>query len=202
MVFCWMNHASLSAGCTSIPGRYARALFVVAQKEGSLERTLEECEMAAQVLARGSSLRFPFVRMLQGKWRAEAIAGLEKAVQFQPFFVRFLQVLAVNCRISRVSDVVRIFRLLVDDALNRVSVRVCARDALTPAQQKRLEEQLRMLFGREVCATYTIEPALLGGLVIKSLSVTIDASVRHQIAAFTKNAQNVLDGEENENKSR
>lgn len=197
-----MDHAALSAICTSIPGRYAHAIFEVAKKRQTLDQTLQECTQAMRILAKDSPYRLMFLRMIQGQWKAEQAQELVNAGILQDFVLVFLQLLAVNRRIHRLKDIVRVLHLLVDEALGRVSLVVCSRDELGKDERISLEKKLVNLLHHNIAVSYKTQPSLLGGLVIKSYTITIDISVKHQIEMFAKRANSYFDGDVHEITSR
>ncbi|MDR2464147.1 MAG: ATP synthase F1 subunit delta [Holosporales bacterium] len=170
--------------CTSAAGRYALALFNVAKNNNSLERTLFECETVIEVLSKKSAYGSIFTRMLQGRFIS--INEFIKATKLQDFFVRFLQLLIKNNRMSLLKNIVRLFSHLVDNELNRESLIVYSAEEIAGSYKEKIMEKLSNSFKKNLRITYKINPNILGGLLIQSATITIDVSVRHQIDKFSK----------------
>lgn len=196
-----MNYASLKAICTSVPGRYASALFEVAKESNTLEETLEECTLAQQLLSKGQPYRILFIRILQGYLYPEWLPKLQEAVKTQDFMVRFLKLLATNNRISCLPDITRILSMLIDHELNRVSLTVYSAEPLNAPDEKRLETKLLAIFQKKIITSYQINPSILGGIIIKSDNIAIDISLKHQIEQFSKIAKSYFNGDINESQS-
>jgi F-type H+-transporting ATPase subunit delta len=62
-----------------------------------------------------------------------------------------------------------------------VTAEVTAAQPLTEAQQDALTEQLRRAVGRRVSVDIRIDPALLGGMVVKVGSRMVDGSLRSKL---------------------
>jgi F-type H+-transporting ATPase subunit delta len=65
----------------------------------------------------------------------------------------------------------------------RSLARVTTAVALSPAQERRLTDVLSRLYGRPIGLQVTVDPAVLGGLVIRVGDEVIDGSVAHRLEA-------------------
>ncbi len=92
-----------------------------------------------------------------------------------------IQVLAQNKRILVLSEICLQFEALRADEENRICVRVNSFSPLDERQQTRLIERLSHRLKRKVTLDLTINPALLGGAVIRANDWVIDASVKGQL---------------------
>ena len=54
---------------------------------------------------------------------------------------------------------------------------------LTPEQERRLAEVLERLYGRSIGLQVQVDPAVLGGLVIRVGDEIIDGSIAHRLEA-------------------
>jgi F-type H+-transporting ATPase subunit delta len=61
---------------------------------------------------------------------------------------------------------------------------VTAPAPLTDQQERRLTEALARVYGRQVSLQITVDPALLGGLVVRVNDEVIDGSVVSRLAAI------------------
>lgn len=183
-----MDAVVLKAICTSVAGRYARALFEVANEHDALLQTEQSCLLAKSLFGRQSPHRLLAIRLLQGSF-PQAEARFLDVAGFSDFFWRFLKLLAQYDRLDALKDITRLFSSLVDEALGRVSLTVFSADPLTARQRTQLNEQLQTLFQKQLSLTYILDPRLLGGIKVQSNQLTLDASVRHHIEQFIKEAK-------------
>ncbi|MGY1592569.1 F0F1 ATP synthase subunit delta [Geodermatophilus sp. SYSU D00708] len=65
----------------------------------------------------------------------------------------------------------------------RSIARVTTAAALTPAQERRLTDVLSRLYGRAIGLQVTVDPDVLGGLVIRVGDEVIDGSIAHRLEA-------------------
>jgi F-type H+-transporting ATPase subunit delta len=97
---------------------------------------------------------------------------------------------------GRARDIVATLDTLVDDAAKARGWRVAkvqAASAVDEAQQQHLSEALAVLTGNPVDLLVTVEPALLGGVVVQVGDLLVDSSTRHRLDELK---QSVLASEE------
>ena len=94
----------------------------------------------------------------------------------------FARLLVENRRLSLLPEIVAQFETLKAEAEARVEATVTSAFALEPEQMKSLGEALKRRLGREVNLTAQVDPALLGGVVIRAGDLVIDGSVRGRLA--------------------
>jgi F-type H+-transporting ATPase subunit delta len=174
------------AKCTSVAGRYAVALFGVASREQSLERTLAECETVEELLSEQNPYRALFIRIIQG--HIPGVDEIQKCADFQPFLMNFLKLIAKNQRIGIFKNIVRMFAALVDQSFNRAAITVYTASEIADSYKNIIENKLSALFNQTLLISYKVAPHILGGLLIQSDLLTIDVSVKHHIEAFTREA--------------
>ena len=159
---------------------YAAAVF-----EGCTVAQLEEIE----------DQLFRFARTVEADRRLRHALGdrdLPVAVR-QDVIVRLLEgkALPETVRIARYAtrggrarDIVATLDTLVEDAARargwRVA-RVAAADAVDDAQQRDLSDALAHLTGNPVDLQVTVEPELLGGVVVQVGDLLVDSSTRHRL---------------------
>jgi F-type H+-transporting ATPase subunit delta len=95
-----------------------------------------------------------------------------------------LRLATYAARGGRARDIVATLDTLVEDAAKargwRVA-RVQAASAIDDAQQHDLSEALAVLTGNPVDLQVTVEPALLGGVVVQVGDLLVDSSTRHRL---------------------
>ena len=96
----------------------------------------------------------------------------------------FLGVLAENRRLSALPQIIRAFRQLASRHRGEVAAEVTSAHPLTEGQVAELKQQLRTRVGREVSVDLSVDPDLLGGLVVRIGSQMIDSSIRTRLNAL------------------
>lgn len=93
----------------------------------------------------------------------------------------FLNLLAQNKRLALVPEIAAQFEALRAAAEQTLDVEVVSAQAVTPELEQRLIDALRRRFQREVKMTSRVDPALMGGAVIRAGDTVIDGSVRGRL---------------------
>ncbi|MGB2874616.1 MAG: ATP synthase F1 subunit delta [Gaiellaceae bacterium] len=159
---------------------YARALFEAAKDEGRLEPVREELAQLVNAEAEVPQLR-ELLRNPQLDPRARASA-LEDILAGGEGLVRnFLLLLADKGRIGQLDQIGQEFERLVAEQAGVINAELTTAIELTDAEEKRLLEQIERASGRKVEASRSVDPSLIGGIVLQVGSHRLDASVRGRL---------------------
>src|SRR6202008_4856614 len=93
----------------------------------------------------------------------------------------FLKVLASNRRLFAVADVIRAFRALVAKFKGEASADVTVAELLSDKNLDALKTALKAVSGKDVTLNVKVDPAIIGGLVVKLGSRMIDSSLRTKL---------------------
>ncbi|MCB2074509.1 MAG: F0F1 ATP synthase subunit delta [Novosphingobium sp.] len=172
-----------SGGITaSLQGRYASALFELASENGvvsGVEADLEKLEEA--ILANddlAGLIRNPQVSRSDAAKAMENVAGV---LGLSDLSKNFLGVLAGNRRLSALPDIIRAFTTIAAAQRGEVTAEVTSAHALSGDQLDALQQKLKEREGRNVKIKTSVDPELLGGLVVTIGSKRIDSSIRTRL---------------------
>lgn len=166
----------------SLAGRYARALFDLAQDGGSLAAVEASMARIGDALASSDDLKALVASPVVSRTdAARAIAAVSRQLSLDPLTGNFLGVLARNRRLGKLGEVVRAFASMTAAHRGEVSADVTSAHPLDNAQVKALKAKLKSRLGRDVAVNLTVDPAILGGLVVKVGSRLMDASIRTRL---------------------
>lgn len=165
--------------------RYATALFDLAKEAGALDRTEADVEALRAALAGSDDLamaiRSPLVsREEQGG----AMAAISEAMGLSGLVANLLGLMAQKRRLFALPQVLETFDALLAEHRGVATAEVTAARPLSDAQAEALRETLRRATEREVKLNVTVDPAILGGLVVKVGSRMIDTSIRSKLAGL------------------
>ena len=110
-----------------------------------------------------------------------AIAGVAQSLGVDGLTQNFLGVLAGNRRLALLPAVIRDFAALNAARKGEVTANVTAAHALTAEQQQALAAKLKAGIGRDVALNVTVDPSILGGLVVRVGSRMIDSSLKTRL---------------------
>lgn len=166
----------------SLAGRYAMALFELARDERQLEAVGASLASLKQALADSDDLRVLTTSPLTRRDDAlQGVAGLAEAMRLDPVTTNFLGVLASNRRLGQLGAIIRNFNLLAARDRGEVTAEVTSAHPLDDGQVAALKANLKSRLGRDVTVDLSIDPAILGGLVVKVGSQMIDGSIRTKL---------------------
>jgi ATP synthase F1 delta subunit len=185
----------LKAMCSSVPGRYAFALFSAAENLGIVERAFKEVSVASRLLEKGQPFRIVILRALQGGSLPFWWEGFCKTTGFHEIVMNFLHLIVHNRRASCLPDIVRLLGMLTDHALNQESLTVYTAHEITDDHKEQIFGKLFEIFNKKLFISFEIDESLYGGFLVQSNSLTIDVSVKHQIEKFARGARSYFDGE-------
>ncbi len=158
--------------------RYARALFLVAERRGEIFEVLEDLKRLRALFAADPRLpRFlgsPFVPL--ERKRSLARDGLE--ARRLPVVADFLDLLLRKKRLPLFDATVDAFETRVRAWQGLQEAEVVSAVPLTEAEVGRLHTELERLTGLTIELARRVEPELLGGLYVRIGDRVIDRSVR------------------------
>ena len=166
----------------SLAGRYASALFDLARDQRQIESVSTSLEALAQALADSKDLNELVDSPLVSRDAAgKAFAAVAPQLSLDPITANFLGVLARNGRKGQLKPVIRAFKRLASDHRGETTAEVVTAHPLGDDQLAGLKQSLRARAGRDVTIDATVNPDILGGIVIKLGSQQIDASIRTKL---------------------
>ena len=168
---------------SGLAGRYATALFQLAREErGSVDAVAADLDRVAEMIDGSADL----ARVVQSPLRSReehrrvldavlAKAGIEGIV------ANFVGVAAGQRRLFLLPQMIRQYRALAAQARGEVEVEVTSARPLGERQADALRDRLAPSVGRSVCLSMRVDPAVLGGLVVRVGSRMIDSSLRTKL---------------------
>ena len=171
----------------SLAGRYATALFGLARDERQLEAVGNSLDALAQSLRESDDFRSLASSPLISREQASAaVAAIAEAMRLDPLTTSFLGVLAGNRRLGQLGPVIRAFNMLAADHRGETRAEVISARPLDDDQVTALKTNLKSRLGRDVAVDLDVDPAILGGLVVKVGSQMIDGSIRTKLHSLAK----------------
>jgi F-type H+-transporting ATPase subunit delta len=159
---------------------YARALYEAAKEKGRVDAVREELEDFVETQREVPELR-ELLRNPQLDHRLKASA-LEELLGGDDELVRnFLLLLAEKNRAGEIEEIARDFERLVAEAEGILDAELTTAVDLSDEEAREVIEQIEKASGRKVEATRSVDPDLIGGLVIQVGSLRLDASVRGRL---------------------
>ncbi|SMF77235.1 F0F1 ATP synthase subunit delta [Allosphingosinicella indica] len=166
----------------SLAGRYATALFELAREERKLDAVATSLAALKTALAESQDFAALTTSPLIGRGEAtKAVAAAATAMKLDPLTANFLGVLAQNRRLGQLGPAIRAFNLLAAQHRGETTAEVTSAHPLDDDQVAALKANLKSRLGRDVAVDLNVDPAILGGLVVKVGSQMIDSSIRTKL---------------------
>ena len=166
----------------SLAGRYAMALFELALDERQVESVGASLAALKRALGESEDFRALVTSPLVSRGESErAIAATAGSMGLDPLTRNFLGVLARNRRLGQLQGIVRAFEMLAASHRGEVTAEVVSAHPLSDDQIAALKANLRAREGRDISVDLSVDPAILGGLVVKIGSRMIDGSIRTKL---------------------
>ena len=166
----------------SLAGRYASALFDLARDQRQIESVGKSLDALSQALLDSKDFAELIASPLVSRDEAaKSFAALAPQLNLDPITANFLGVLARNGRKSELRNVIRAFRRLAAEHRGETTAEIVTARPLNDDQLSALRQQLRTRAGRDVSIDASVDPAILGGIVVKLGSQQIDASIRTKL---------------------
>ena len=167
---------------TGMTGRYATALFELAVESNELDAVEKDVLAFRDLLADSEDLnRLIRSPVFSAKEQAGALSTILQKTGFNKLTTNFLELIARNRRLFAVGGMIDDFLAILADHRGEVAAEVTSAMALTDEQMKSLKETLRISTGQDVRVDTSVDPSLLGGLIVKVGSRMIDSSLRTKL---------------------
>ncbi|MBK5926594.1 F0F1 ATP synthase subunit delta [Rhodobaculum claviforme] len=174
--------ASISAG---IAARYATAVFELARDDKALDGLERDVAALSAALADSADLRMAISSPIIGRADQErAVTALARAMKLSANTSNVLALMAQRRRLFVLPQMLRALRDRIAAEKGEITADVRSAAALSKDQAKTLADLLTARTGKTVRLDVTVDPALIGGLVVKVGSRMIDTSIRSRLAAL------------------
>jgi F-type H+-transporting ATPase subunit delta len=164
---------------------YARALFEVAKEQSKLDLVREQLGQFADALNENGDLRVFFFSPYFST--EEKKDGLHRSLDgADPAIVNFLETLLERHRMPVIFRIRGAYERLWDQENQTLPVEVTSAVDLDDATVKSIGERIGQQTGQRVELTSTVDPAILGGIVLRVGNSILDASIKHRLDQLRK----------------
>jgi F-type H+-transporting ATPase subunit delta len=167
----------------AIARRYAEAIFEIAKRQQTVERTLEDVRAIAALFARRkmayllSEPRIPPARKEQALRAALGSRVL-------PISLHLALLVVQRNLVELMPAIARALEQLVLDYKNQAVAEVITAAPLDDEALKRVKRALEKRTGKEILLQTRVQPDILGGIIARVGDEVIDASVKSRLAAL------------------
>jgi F-type H+-transporting ATPase subunit delta len=168
---------------SGMAGRYAQALFALAQEQNSIEQVAAELTAFQALIEQSSDLRY-LIRspIVPADVQAKALAAILKRANVTGITSNFLQLVATKRRLFAIAKMIKSYLALADQARGIVHAQVTVAEPLSENHLAALQSALQEVAGgKSVEVAVKVDSAIIGGLVVKLGSRMIDSSLKTKL---------------------
>ncbi len=171
---------------SGMAGRYAGALFELALEQKAVDQVKKDLEQFDAMIVGSADLnrlvRSPVFGVDE---QLKAIGAILAKAGIGGTAANFLRVVTTNRRLFAVSSIIRGYRQLVARHKGEVSAQITVAEKLSDANLDALKSALKSVTGgKDIDLDINIDPAIIGGLVVKVGSRMIDLSLCTKLNAI------------------
>jgi F-type H+-transporting ATPase subunit delta len=170
---------------SGVAGRYATALFDLAAETNAIDAVRSDLERFDALVAGSADLtRLVRSAVFSADEQLAALSAVLDRAGIGGLVAQFLKLVTANRRLFAVRDMVRAYRELVAQHKGEATAEVTVAEQLKDEHLDALRAALRAVSGKVIDLNIKIDPAIVGGLVVKLGSRMIDSSLRTKLNAI------------------
>ncbi|MGO9753467.1 MAG: ATP synthase F1 subunit delta [Solirubrobacteraceae bacterium] len=159
---------------------YARSLFEVATERQQLDLVKAQVDQFAEALKGNRDLRIFFFSPYFAT--EEKKAGLRRTVTgAEPILMNFLEALIERHRMPAIFRIQARYQELWDHANKLLPVQVTSAVPLDEATVRSVGQRIGQQTGNKIELSSTVDPEILGGIVLRVGNFILDASIRNRL---------------------
>ena len=168
---------------SGMAGRYATALFELARDNKAVDAVKKDLDQF-DALASGSADLNRLVRspVFGADEQLKALSAILAKAGITGLAANFLRVITTNRRLFAVRDMIRAYRALVARHKGEVTAQVTVAEKLNDKNLDALKSALKSVTGgKDIDLEVEVDPAIIGGLIVKVGSRMVDSSLRTKL---------------------
>lgn len=170
------------AAASGVSGRYASALYELADEQGALDAVAGDLASLQKMIDGSDDFR-RFIKspVLSRKDQSKGIEAITEKAKLSPITRKFLGLVARNRRLFALPGMIKGFREILAEHRGQAAAEVVSAAPLSDSQRMSLTDQLKKSVGRSVDIVTKVDPSILGGLIVRVGSRMIDSSLRSKL---------------------
>lgn len=165
-----------------VAGRYATALFDLALEQKALDQVRADLDLFAGMIAGSADLdRLVRSPVFGADEQTRALEPVLKQAKIDGISANFIKLVAAKRRLFALPLIIKAFRAMVANHKGEVSASVTVAEPLSDQHLSALRSALNTVTGKDVDLQVDVDPAIIGGLVVKLGSRMVDSSLRTKL---------------------
>ena len=174
--------AGRKSSIATVAGRYANALFELSAEVNLLPAVEADLGRFADMVAESADLaRLVKTPVYSASEQAGAVGAVLDRAGIGGLVSNFIRVVAGNRRLFLMPAIIAIFRIMLATHRSEVAAEVTSAEPLSDRHVAALKAALKDSIGKDVALHTQVDPALIGGLIVKVGSRMMDGSLRTKL---------------------
>ncbi len=169
---------------TTIAKNYAETLLILAGRANDLRGWGAMITDLADAMGNNPKLRLFLESPRIGADEKNKVLGAAFTNAMPRNFLRFLQSLVSHRRQMLIPEIAREYLDLVDAAEGRMHARVTVARETPDDEKSAIAQQLSRMFGKDVVPHLSVDPAIMGGVIVHVGDTVLDGSVRKRLMSL------------------
>jgi F-type H+-transporting ATPase subunit delta len=171
---------------SGMAGRYGNALFELALENKAVEAVKADLDRFDTLIADNPDLnRLVRSPVFGADEQLRALTAILDKAGIKGLAANFLRVITTNRRLFAVRDMIRAYRVLAARHKGEITAEVTVAEPLSDKNLDALKDALKSVTGgKDIDFDVKIEPAIIGGLIVKVGSRMVDSSLRTKLNAI------------------
>ena len=183
------DQASTSKG---VAKRYATALFDLASETDDISSLEKNVETLTQAIDESPDLNSLISSPIYSRdQQKNAIGAIAKKMGVSAVMINALSLMAEKRRLFVVPTFLSVLNDLISESKNEITAEVVSAQSLSNGQLEKLGKSIKNNFGKDVKINATVDPNLIGGLVVKVGSRMIDTTIRAKLNSLQNTMKEV-----------
>jgi F-type H+-transporting ATPase subunit delta len=171
---------------SGMAGRYGNALFELARDNKAVDAVKADLDRFDAMITGSPDLnRLVRSPVFDADSQLRALAAILDKTGIKGLAANFLRVITTNRRLFAVRGMIRAYRVLAARHKGEVTAEVTVAEPLSDKNLDALRDALKSVTGgKDIDFDVKIEPAIIGGLIVKVGSRMVDSSLRTKLNAI------------------
>jgi F-type H+-transporting ATPase subunit delta len=171
---------------STIARNYAETLLALAGKAEDLRGWGKMLTDVSTAMDENPSLRLFLESPKVSAEKKSEVIGKAFTDRMPRLMLRFLQSVVMHRRQMLIPEIAQEYLNLVDAAEGRMHARVTVARETDDAGRAAIAQQLSRMFGKEVVPHLSVDPAIMGGVIVHVGDTVLDGSVRKRLASLRR----------------
>ena len=170
---------------SGMAGRYATALFELALEANAIDAVAGDLDAFDRLIGDSPDLaRLVRSPVFSTEEQGRAVGAILDKAGISGLAANFVKLVAANRRLFAVRDMIRGYKALVARHKGEVTAEVTVAEPLNDARLSEIKAALNAVTGKDVVVDVTVDPSIIGGLIVKLGSRMVDSSLRTKLNAI------------------